>query len=915
MKRTLYVSMVLVLFSIFTVGAEAFAAKSLYDDFSGTYLDSQKWENREFVREVVAGKLVSKIGNVSGTGNFSNYTAFQNPSSINVIQTDVTVNEAVLDSWASNTYSAARVQGFFYNTQAEGGATGDIYAVVYIGNRGNGGLEAWWYVFEYLDDNLNNYEEKENGTLIGPGTLNYGSTYTAKLEYNGTNGFIFTVNGISNPPFTGPPQQRAAMTEHKALVTRVHVHSGSTGNGTGYVSALFDDVYINNQATAYDDFSTAILDQTKWQNLEFVREISGGKLRLNVQAEGSQTDATLTPNDQTTAYLEAKVLVESGSQVSPGARGRVRIAGYYYNDSRGPGSGQDYNGKEGDVWVQNRIKLDDSNNLTAIFSISRRDTSDPSGPSTSLFYEESPIAFDTEYTLSIEFTGSTLIFKRNDETYQYDIATPTYPPSEGQSRQLKSRVYADPGESGYMKASFDDVYTVAFTLTYLAPGYEASEFLTLPFRTAAISFDSGDNLYTTDLLSDRGTGTINIRRFEAPNYSFYTEPYSYSSDAWSLNGLDFDDTGALFASEHFYPLDSGLIRNVFNDSEFVYFNTFRPTGIAATGSGTIYFPGRRWSDPEFGNKYKIDSFPGSKEIVQEGLVGTGIAIDDSGNIFVATREDKSIWASEPDSGEPLRIATSTETIEELTFDSEGNLYALEGNQDNGTATIIKISPIPPTVTTDPASSITSTFATLNGRVNPNGLSATYYFEYGTDTNYGSTTPSTDAGSGTSDVSVSANLTGLSAGTTYHFRIVATNSVGTSYGSDATFTTASEVDEGDEGADGISCFIATAAYGSSMEPHVKVLREFRDRFLLSTRAGRAFVDLYYAYSPTVADFIANHDTLQVVVRWSLLPLAGVSWVALKLGPVPTLAFILFFLSLITSSMVVSSRKRRQQENRA
>ena len=71
MKQIFSISTALVLFSIFIVGTEAFGAKSLYDDFSGTYIDSQKWEHREFVREVVGGKLVSKIGNASGNGNLN----------------------------------------------------------------------------------------------------------------------------------------------------------------------------------------------------------------------------------------------------------------------------------------------------------------------------------------------------------------------------------------------------------------------------------------------------------------------------------------------------------------------------------------------------------------------------------------------------------------------------------------------------------------------------------------------------------------------------------------------------------------------------------------------------------------------------------------------------------------------------
>lgn len=93
----------------------------------------------------------------------------------------------------------------------------------------------------------------------------------------------------------------------------------------------------------------------------------------------------------------------------------------------------------------------------------------------------------------------------------------------------------------------------------------------------------------------------------------------------------------------------------------------------------------------------------------------------------------------------------------------------------------------PTVTTGSATSVSSGTATLNGTVNPNGITI-YYFEYGTTTDYGSTTTEMDAGSGTDDTPFSADLTGLTAGTIYHFRLVATNSAGTSYGNDATFTT-------------------------------------------------------------------------------------------------------------------------------
>ena len=87
-----------------------------------------------------------------------------------------------------------------------------------------------------------------------------------------------------------------------------------------------------------------------------------------------------------------------------------------------------------------------------------------------------------------------------------------------------------------------------------------------------------------------------------------------------------------------------------------------------------------------------------------------------------------------------------------------------------------------------ASSVTGTGATLSGGVYPNGLATTYYWEYGTTTAYGSQTTAVSVGSGTSAAAATATLTGLSTGTTYHYRLVAQNSAGTTYGYDYTFTT-------------------------------------------------------------------------------------------------------------------------------
>ena len=120
----------------------------------------------------------------------------------------------------------------------------------------------------------------------------------------------------------------------------------------------------------------------------------------------------------------------------------------------------------------------------------------------------------------------------------------------------------------------------------------------------------------------------------------------------------------------------------------------------------------------------------------------------------------------------------------------------------------------PEANTGRSVAIDATSAVLNGTVSPNGLTTTYYFEYGTTDAYGLATANraTDA-----DASVSETVNDLSAGTNYHYRLVATNSSGTSYGSDRSFQTASTypAPSSGGGGGGTGCFLTTADAG--MDP--------------------------------------------------------------------------------------------------
>jgi len=73
----------------------------------------------------------------------------------------------------------------------------------------------------------------------------------------------------------------------------------------------------------------------------------------------------------------------------------------------------------------------------------------------------------------------------------------------------------------------------------------------------------------------------------------------------------------------------------------------------------------------------------------------------------------------------------------------------------------------------------------------------------------------------------------------------------------------------------NCFIATAAYGTPLASEVRHLRAFRDRYLMSSRPGHAFVAAYYRVSPPVARFIRESETLRAIVRSTLTPLVLVA----------------------------------------
>jgi len=114
--------------------------------------------------------------------------------------------------------------------------------------------------------------------------------------------------------------------------------------------------------------------------------------------------------------------------------------------------------------------------------------------------------------------------------------------------------------------------------------------------------------------------------------------------------------------------------------------------------------------------------------------------------------------------------------------------------------------------------------------------------------------------------------------------------------------------GGGGGGGGGCFIATAAFGSPLAPQVRLLREFRDRYLVTNGPGRLFTAGYYRISPPLADLVAESEVLRAVVRIGLIPVIG--WTAVFMwSPILGLAIPLACGSLGTWTLVRAVRRRR------
>ncbi len=220
--------------------------------------------------------------------------------------------------------------------------------------------------------------------------------------------------------------------------------------------------------------------------------------------------------------------------------------------------------------------------------------------------------------------------------------------------------------------------------------------------------------------------------------------------------------------------------------------------------------------------------------------------------------------------------------------------------DNGGHLILYfLTPKAPEVATKDATGIAINGAKLNGELTNLGTATTVNvsFQWGKTSGYYSneTTPQPM----NMNVSFSFVITDLTPDTTYYFRAKAVGD-DTSYGDEKAFTKE-------------KCFISTAAYGSPWQPSVKILQEFKHKYLMQYKLGRLMVDIYYRYSPSVAEVVAKNKVLKAVVRVNLLPLVAFSYKILHVGPVFT-DFLLISILMASISFFIFKKRRKKRRKK-
>jgi hypothetical protein len=904
---------------------------------------------------------------------------------------------------------SANITGQYYNANSAAPAdqNGDIIAIVSIGDRGNGYLEAWATILESTDPSFGTWIETSYDIITVPGTLLSNTPYIARIEYNeGLDQFTFTVNGASISQ-SGPPKM------WPANQTRQHLSATSCCDPNASIKATFDDLKLGN--VLVDDFSGDHLDRSIWADYSHAVTLSSrvypginGKLLMFASDEdipqNGRADAAIRLDEFNPNRIEAKVSISSNSLLQPGLRGRIRLNGYAYNEKRDGGIvALPYNGCEDEVWVQVQINLKDG----ALWATAG------AGPETvdcdtktTLISEtfNKPIIFDTEYLLWIERFGNTLTLGLDNEAYTHTIQTPIYPPSPALGyRRLNARIQGtstsnSAGADGIFEALIDDVRIVKEELVDDFNG------TTIDFNNwsswkneYAVKLDTvNDNLVMISAgnsipipfnITQTPVNAPNLASIQATITVVDTSTIADDSVSANITGQYYnahsaaptDQNGDIIAIVSIGDRGNGYLEAWATILESIdpFFSIWNPsTYDIITAPDALLSNMPYVARIEYNQSLNQFTFTvGDTRIVQSGPPRKGPAyltrqhlsaisccdpnasihatFDDLklGNVLVDNFSedylDQSIWADYshavtlssrvypgitgklllfasnqniPQNGRANAVITLEEfnpdRIETLVSISSRSLlqpdirgrirlngYAYNEKRDGGVVALpyngcedevfvqvqinLKDGVLWATAFAGPETVDCDTKTTLISQtfVKPLALDTEYLLWIERDGN------TLTLGLDSEEYSHIIQSPIYPPSPALGYRKLNARIQGTSAPDDD--------DEDNEGSGG-GCFIATAAYGSYLDPKVMILRDFRDRQLLTNAVGTELVEFYYRHSPPIAHYIRERETLKASVR-SILTVVVYSI------EYPVTAVLTLFLLLALAIRTLKGRK--------
>ena len=472
-----------VLLLLATYALPCSAARELVDDFDGASIDFSKWSGfdatddaHEFLVRVDSGKLdMISVGDSSDRVSLGARTSVINPD-LSDIQATITIVSAN----AGGNEATANIEGQYYNTisASPGDQTGDVAAMVSIGDRGGGYLEAWATIRVSTHSDFETWTENIYVIVTTANSINPNTAYDARIQYdNNTNIFTFSAAG-SNRQVTGPPNMGSPN------LTRQNLSATTCCSDSSSVHASFDDFLLAN--LPIDNFTGDHLDRTIWANhprgailASRVDPAATGKLLVYVsdetilQSGRSSTDLVL--RERNPNRFEALISVSSDSALDAGLLGQARLNGYVYNQSRN-GLVMPYIGCEGDVYAEVQIQLQNSVLAATAFAAPQDVGCNNGTPFISETFTQ-PLAPDTEYLLWIELNSNRLTLGLDNESYRHNIITPIFPPSPsagGGLYRLSSLIQGTPisnslGGDGVFEMLADNVYVGIDDANLLGP--------------------------------------------------------------------------------------------------------------------------------------------------------------------------------------------------------------------------------------------------------------------------------------------------------------------------------------------------------------------------------------------------------------------------------------------------------------